>query len=264
MGRPFAAVLSLMLAGCGLVGVAPSSSLSVQQAEILIDRYYDTCHDVGDVGQCTGMQATANACAFATAPSCLQVSPGFRSWVQVVRRQTKASGSLAEPDHYEAVLTKSGARHCIFGGELMVGQVVYGSAGNPASECLWPYAPAHVSVRRLYQHDNLARAVITLRLTPNPELASAMQSHFDGMTLQTLNSAEGRSATIHLTYDGSKWIVGDPHPTFHFLLFFVIVLFVLFAVGALARIGGGASANESIPAGPAPSMGFAGDARAEE
>jgi hypothetical protein len=213
----------MVLTGCGVVSFGPPSrptQLTPAVTAQLVKTYYDDCGDHIDVGQCTGVLSAVDG----------RPSLGFSQWIRF--RQ-----------HADTVLTFAGAAHCRSGfpGEQ---QMRY-SAGQYAVNCLWLYAPVlSVHVEKVVQHNDLAAVVASATFAPDSAIESWMRNSGDDLdTAQMLERAQGSPRTLHLTFENGTWIVGDAHPTAHFMIFLFVAIGLLLVAGWMGRERNGQDAG---------------------
>jgi hypothetical protein len=246
------ALVATALAGCGVISIRGASPvLTTGTALSLVTGYYDTCHEYSDVGQCGSFAVTQTDCY---SSSCYHISvrPPFARWVRIARQSSAQNESLSSRE--VPVLTSAGAKRCLGWSDFRI------APGNDASGCTWLYAPAMVLVNKVYQHEDIATIVATLRFSADPALVRYLRENGplvgDVHMLDSLAQSQGRVVRLHVYYDPKlqRWIVGDRKAFGHGVLLIVIVIVLLLLLSAFGLLK-----QESTPPGATPNIGFSGD-----
>ncbi|MGA8474536.1 MAG: hypothetical protein WB681_05665 [Candidatus Cybelea sp.] len=189
------------LAGCAIrIGQPPD--LTVAAATQLLTAYYDSCHDVSDIGQCAIIVPIDQS-----DPGHISIVPAFRDWVRLHHEPQIAASSHAPPDRILPVLTEEGARHAY--SPLSATRQLPGAS---AMDTVWDYAPATVRLASITQRHGVAAVVARASFTPISAIAQYLRDAgayaAAGTPLQTLARAQNLVVRIRMTYDGGAWIIG--------------------------------------------------------
>lgn len=258
-------IAAVALSGCGVISIeGRTPPLTTAMAKQLAEQHYNSCGDAASIGQCATLVAAKIDC-YSSQCYHVSVAPPFVGWVRIARVPQPSTSSMAAVEKQVPVLTAASARRCFsaFGGAAM-------SVGDEAAGCDWLWAPATVTIGRIQQTDDNATLTSTVRFAPNQAILAYLAANGatagDTTAPQKLERAQGQQITLHLTFGGNgakHWRVGNPENAHMGGLVLGVVAFVaLLAIGGLMRLTGGGKDEYQIPAGPAPSIGFAGGASA--